>query len=355
MKRLLVIFTELAIVIDEERSCESKTSQLTNFLVKKPSLNRISSFSVKLSDSIFMFSEMKLSEHGNVFLGEIRSGVYGVRLCVIKFAEVSEQNVREARILSKLGSHTNVIAIIQSGTYSDMLEDHFYIALDKCHEENLRRYLSNRKNSGVEFDLNQANDFVHQIVDGVAYIHDNNVVHLDLKPSNILLSLDRRRIKIADFGLSRELKSSSSKFLLEGQFGTNGYRPAESFGGGWISMRSDISSLGAVLYHVLSYGEEVFGDDEHKYIYNVNNNVMDTSRLLVANPRTTEHLIKLMLSNERCRRPTIWQVADHPCWKGTEVECCFGEFNRLGRTSRTFPANEHLVANFGPSIFDFCE
>ena len=99
-------------------------------------------------------------------------------------------------------------------------------------------------------------------------------------------------------------------------------------------MRSDIFSLGAVLYHVLSYGEEVFGDDEHKYIYNVNNNIMDTSRLLVTNPKTTEHLIKLMLHNERCRRPAICEVADHPCWKGTEIECCFGEFIMFSLTNR---------------------
>ena len=92
-----------------------------------------------------MYRNKKISQHGNVFEGEIRGGVYGVRSCVIKFAEVSKQNAREAKILTKLGSHSNVIAIIQCGTYSDKLEDHFFIALDKCHEKNLRQYLSSRK------------------------------------------------------------------------------------------------------------------------------------------------------------------------------------------------------------------
>ena len=135
-------------------------------------------------------------------------------------------------------------------------------------------------------------------------------------------------------------------------------------------MRSDIFSLGAVLYHVLSYGEEVFDDDEHKYIYNVNNNVMDTSRLLVSNPETTEHLIKLMLNNERCRRPTIWQVADHPCWKETEVECFFGEFDGLtkkihkkvsSKSSEIVPKSNSIeqmniwLSTALQWIFDFCD
>ena len=94
----------------------------------------LSSFLVQLSDTIFLFTKKKISEHGNVFQGELRSGVYGARSCAIKFGDISEHNMREANILNKLGYHTNVITIIQSGTYSDILEDRFYIALDICHE-----------------------------------------------------------------------------------------------------------------------------------------------------------------------------------------------------------------------------
>ena len=275
-----------------------------------------------------MFPNKKISNHGNVFEGEIRSAVYGIRSCVIKFAENLAQNKREARILSKLGSSTNVIAIIESGIYSDILEDRVYIVLSKCHHENLRQFLSNRKNAGIEFDLDQANDFAHQIINGVCYIHDNKIVHLDLKPSNILLSPDKRLIKICDFGLSLELKSISSKIFLEGQFGTIGYRPVESFGNDWVSLKSDIFSLGAVFFHLLSNGEGVFGNDEHEYVINVKNKELNMSGLLVRNPKPTEHLISHMLSNERCRRPSIWRVENHPCWRGSKEECNFGEFSR---------------------------
>ena len=168
-----------------------------------------------------MFPKKKLSEHGNVYEGEIRSTIYDVRPCVIKFAEISSQNIQEAKILSKLGSHTNVITIITSGIYGDILEDRFYIVLDKCHSENLRHYLINRKQSGIEFDLHQANSFALQLIDGVSFIHDSKVVHLDLKPDNMLFK--DSVLKISDLGLTRmnnlkrdsELEEGDSRYLAK--------------------------------------------------------------------------------------------------------------------------------------------
>lgn len=273
-----------------------------------------------------MFPNRQLSDHGNVYEGEVRSSVCGIRPCVIKFAAISKQNINEADVLAKLGSHTNVIAIIQSGIFRDFLEDRVYLALDKCCNENLGQYLANRREARINFDLNQAIDFAKQIIAGVMYIHDSNVIHLDLKPSNILITQDIRLIKVADFGHSIFVTSPFSKVVLKQQFGTNGYRPIESFGNGEeVSQRTDIFSLGAVLLHVLSNGNEVFGNDEHASVYNVMNDFTDTSGLLVDNPIATEHLIKCMIKKERCCRPNIWEVFDHPCWHGREVKCDFGK------------------------------
>ena len=167
---------------------------------------------------------------------------------------------------------------------------------------------------------------IFQIIVGLTYVHENLIFHKDLKPSNILLSLDKQTIKLADFGLSEELRSLSSKVFCRQQFGTKGYRPAESFGNAWASLKSDIFSLGVVIYFVLSNGKSPFGDDFHLWIHKMKERKTDFSQLLILNPKATGHLITLMLSDERCRRPSIWQVADHPCWTGDEMECDFGEF-----------------------------
>ena len=281
----------------------------------------------QLSDSVFIYQNRKISDHGNVFEGEVRSGVYGVRVCAIKFARKSEQNVKEAKILTKLGSHTHVISIIQSGIHKDMFEERVFIALDKCHEHNLRQHLIHQSESGVEFNLNEALEYSKQIIVGVTYVHENLIIHKDLKPSNILLSHDKTTIKLADFGLSQEIKSTSSKVYCRHQFGTNGFRPSESFGRDWASLKSDTFSLGAVLYYLLSNGKSPLGDENTLWIHKTRNGEIDLSTLLVPNAKSFQHLIQLMLSKDRCRRPSIWQVAEHPCWTGNDVEYDFGELD----------------------------
>ena len=272
-----------------------------------------------------MYSDRTMSTHGNVFEGEIRSGVYGVRHCAIKLSRKSDNNAREAKLLSRLASHTHVISIIQSGFHQDLFEDYVYIVLDKCHEQNLHQYFEFRQEYGVVYDVNVSLEYSRQIIAGLTYVHENLIFHKDLKPSNILLSHDRETIKLADFGLSQELKSTSSKVFCKHPFGTSGFRPAESFGNSWASLKSDIFSLGVVLYFMMSGGKSPFGDEFHLWTLNTKLGETDLSQLLVPNPKTTEHLIKLMLNRERCRRPSIWQVAEHPCWTGREVQCDFGE------------------------------
>lgn len=62
--------------------------------------------------------------------------------CVVKFISNVDSSSREVAALRKLGSHTHVVFLIQSGSFSASFVDHQYIALEKCHELNLKQYLT---------------------------------------------------------------------------------------------------------------------------------------------------------------------------------------------------------------------
>lgn len=277
-----------------------------------------------LSKYLHVYPNKKLTAHGHVLEGEITSDLIGAHPCAIKF---SDHGGREASILQKLGTHTHVICLIQSGPFSDGLRDTTFLALERCHELNLRQCLLRDKENEEQYDNDWSMNVCKQILNGLKYIHDKFVIHKDLKPSNVLLTHDLKNIKIADFGSSHLLKSSSSMTYCPNMFGTLGYRPPESFGRSYASLKSDIYSLGVLLYFLLSYGESPFGVNEDLWDHNVISGRIELARLRVENPETSKHLIQSMLASDRCHRPSIWQVEAHPCWSGEEADCSFGEFH----------------------------
>jgi len=276
---------------------------------------------LQLTDSLIMYPNRKLTKHGNVFEGEFYSEVGGVRLAGVKFGRKSTNMIKEAKLHGELGVSTFVVALIVSGIFNDSFQDHVYIAMDRCYHQNMRQYLENLE----QFDFILCIKYSKQIVEGMKYIHEKLIIHKDIKPSNILLKPDLSVIKIADFGCSERVKSTSSKVRCENAFGTKGYQAPESFGKSDISLKTDIFSLGALFHFIFSNCESLFGADELKIDLNIKNGVLDFSRLLVPNPNTLKHLLRSMLSAERQRRPSIWQIADHPFWTEKEVECNFGE------------------------------
>ena len=120
------------------------------------------------------------------------TAVHGVRPCAIKYGLKSEHNVWEAKILSKLVSHTHVVSIIQSGFHVDFFDENFYIALDKCQKHNLHQFCDHRKESGLLYDVSSRLKFSKQVIDGMKYVHEKLIFQKDLKSSNILISTDEK-------------------------------------------------------------------------------------------------------------------------------------------------------------------
>ncbi|XP_039264541.2 uncharacterized protein LOC120340365 [Styela clava] len=268
---------------------------------------------VKLSDFITMFRDEKISNHGDVYDGEITSDTYGTRSVAIKFIPYSEQNAEEAKIMLLLNPHTHVVSVIHADVYQQGPLQYMYIAMDKCSQENLRGFVENRKKEGNSFDFEIAFSFVKQLFAGMEYVHSKNVVHKDLKPDNVFLSLDHKVIKIGDFGLSEVLKSRTQTISTRKGLGTDGYRPPESFVSGFpTSQKTDIYSLAVIVYFLLSDGKHPFGNEKDLWNYNMKyNKSMDLIELLGPNTEEAKDLITWMLQFVPRNRPTIDQVLGH--------------------------------------------
>lgn len=93
----------------------------------------------------------------------------------------------------------------------------------------------------------------HEISAGLAAAHGRGLVHRDLKPDNVFLEGRSRSVRIIDFGLARDLGESTTKLTVDGALiGTPAYMSPERIAGVELDARSDLFSLGVVLYELLS-------------------------------------------------------------------------------------------------------
>jgi len=90
-----------------------------------------------------------------------------------------------------------------------------------------------------------------KILAGLNYLHDENILHLDIKPANILLSNDLSKVKLVDFGLSST--STNSVSFINHQGGTPNYMSPEQIENNIASTKSDIYAFGGVLFFLCTY------------------------------------------------------------------------------------------------------
>src|ERR1700755_3493567 len=173
----------------------------------------------------------------------------------VKHREMSEQADQlerfrqEARAVAKL-SHPNVVAVIDAG------EDggHPYIVFEYVEGETLKQ----RINRIGALDPQEALAYAIEIGRGLTVAHGRNMVHRDIKPQNVLIDSEGRA-KLTDFGISRQLEQDG--MTATGRvLGTTDYVAPEQAMGRGADQRSDIYSLGVVLYEMLT-GEVPFSAD----------------------------------------------------------------------------------------------
>ncbi|EUJ31203.1 Stk1 family PASTA domain-containing Ser/Thr kinase [Listeria cornellensis] len=181
----------------------------------------------------------------NVFLAHDMILDRNVAVKVLRIDLADESNLirrfqREAQSATSL-VHPNIVSIYDVGEENDL----HYIVMEYVEGMDLKQYI--HENHPIPFE--KAVDIMLQIVSAVAVAHSAHIVHRDLKPQNILIDHDGV-VKITDFGIAMAL-SETSITQTNSLLGSVHYLSPEQARGGMATQKSDIYSLGIVLYELL--------------------------------------------------------------------------------------------------------
>jgi len=147
---------------------------------------------------------------------------------------------REAQAAGRL-SHPNIVGIYDYGENGEGA----YIVMEFVEGESLKMLLERKK----RLSIGEAMRITEELLAGLQFSHDHGVIHRDVKPANVIITMDGR-VKIADFGIARI--ESSSLTQSGAMIGTPAYMSPEQFTGQIIDARTDIYSAGVLLYEMLS-------------------------------------------------------------------------------------------------------
>ncbi|HEV8658856.1 MAG TPA: protein kinase, partial [Thermoanaerobaculia bacterium] len=170
-----------------------------------------------------------------------------------KFDDESEANEfykrlqREAELCGAL-QHPNIVTLYEPGYENNVIA---WLATEYVEGENLRDRMRKRK----PLPLDESLRIVEGILRGLAYAHAKGIVHRDIKPANILITTGGDS-KIADFGIARPLDSTLT--AVGEMLGTPSYMSPEQVRCQPVTTRSDLFSVGAVLYEMMT-GVKAFG------------------------------------------------------------------------------------------------
>jgi eukaryotic-like serine/threonine-protein kinase len=173
--------------------------------------------------------------------------------------EVKQRFIHEAQAASAL-NHTNICSIHTIEEF----EKQQFIDMEFVEGKTLSVLLKEK-----ELSLNKVFDVAIQICEGLNAAHKKGIVHRDIKPDNIMVN-DECMVKIMDFGLAK-LKGSSKLTKAHSTLGTLSYMSPEQARGEDVDQRSDIWSLGVVLYEMLTRRLPFKSEYEQAVVYSILN------------------------------------------------------------------------------------
>jgi serine/threonine-protein kinase len=137
-------------------------------------------------------------------------------------------------------SHSNIVSIYDVGNDGDT----YYIVMELVEGITLKKYIEKKG----KLEIRESIGITMQLCQGIEAAHDQKIIHRDIKPQNIMISKDGK-VKVADFGIA---KAASSQTISSNAMGSVHYISPEQARGGYCDERSDIYSIGIVMYEMLT-------------------------------------------------------------------------------------------------------
>ena len=211
--------------------------------------------------------------------------------------DARERFFREAETAGRL-QHQNIVTIFDAGEEHDLA----YIAMEFLKGRDLAEHCKQGHLLPVPVVLG----IVARVADALAYAHKQNVVHRDIKPANIMYDRESDAVKVTDFGIARITDSSKTKTGLV--LGTPSFMSPEQLAGKRVDGRSDLYSLGVMLFQMLAGVLPFRGDSMSELMYKIANE--DAPDLYRIRPELPQILVDVVARALTKRPETRYQSGE---------------------------------------------
>ena len=203
-----------------------------------------------------------------------------------ELTDARERFFREAETAGRL-QHQNIVTIFDAGEEHDLA----YIAMEFLKGKDL----ADVTKDGQLLPVAKVLSIVARVAEALAYAHKQNVVHRDIKPANIMYDPDSDTVKVTDFGIARITDSSKTKTGMV--LGTPSFMSPEQIAGKKVDGRSDLYSLGVMLFQMLAGVLPFRGDSMAELMYKIANEAAPDIRIIRGElPQRLAEIVALALS-----------------------------------------------------------
>ena len=214
-----------------------------------------------------------------------------------ELVDARERFFREAETAGRL-QHQNIVTIFDAGEEHDLA----YIAMEFLKGKDLLDFCKD----GNLLPVPKVLSIVARVAEALAYAHRQSVVHRDIKPANIMYELDSDTVKVTDFGIARITDSSKTKTGLV--LGTPSFMSPEQLAGKKVDGRSDLYSLGVMLFQMLTGVLPFRGESMAELMFKIANEEAPDIRIIRKElPESLANLVALSVSK---RPETRYQDGD---------------------------------------------
>jgi serine/threonine-protein kinase len=203
-----------------------------------------------------------------------------------------------------------------------------YIALEFLKGRDLAEHCKREQLLPVDTVLS----IVARVAEALAYAHKQNVVHRDIKPANIMYERESDTVKVTDFGIARITDSSKTKTGLV--LGTPSFMSPEQLAGKKVDGRSDLYSLGVMLYQMLAGVLPFRGESMSELMYKIANE--EAADIRIIRPELSENLANVVALSLSKRPETRYQTGDQFAADLRAVEAQMTGQRDAGATAASF-------------------